>query len=159
MEIQRRTNVPPLGIAHRAIRDTFLLGYKIPEDTIVLTSLYSLHMDPHFWKDPLAFRPERFLNQGQIIADEKYFAPFGYGKDTLLSFYTTVRHNIIYFLGKRRCLGESLAKTNYFLFFTSILHNFKIEASEHEPEPSLEPLDGVTLSPKPYRARLIPRLE
>ncbi|XP_019871649.1 methyl farnesoate epoxidase-like [Aethina tumida] len=139
MEIQRRTNVPPLGIAHRAIRDTFLLGYKIPEDTIVLTSLYSLHMDPHFWKDPLAFRPERFLNQGQIVADEKYFAPFGYGK--------------------RRCLGESLAKTNYFLFFTSILHNFKIEASEHEPEPSLEPLDGVTLSPKPYRARLIPRLE
>lgn len=80
MEVQRRTNVPPLGISHRAICDTELFGYKIPKGTIVLPSLYSIHMDPKYWKDPLAFRPERFLdNNKRIAADEKFFAPFGYG--------------------------------------------------------------------------------
>lgn len=81
MEIQRRANIPPLGIAHRAKCDTHLLGYSIPEGTIILTSLYSVHMDQKFWKDPLAFRPERFFDQsGNWVVNEKYFAPFGYGK-------------------------------------------------------------------------------
>lgn len=63
------------------------------------------------------------------------------------------------FLGKRRCLGESLAKTNYFLFFTALLHNFYIEKDFDGPEPQLEGYDGVTISPKPFRARLIPRTD
>ncbi|EFA01264.1 cytochrome P450 15A1 [Tribolium castaneum] len=140
MEIQRRANIPPLGIAHRATRDVSLFDYRIPEGTIVLTSLYSVHMDHKFWKDPLAFRPERFLNkEGNLEVDEKYFAPFGYGK--------------------RRCLGESLAKANYFLFFTALLHNFYLEKDCDGPEPQLEGYDGVTISPKPFRAKLIPRTD
>lgn len=80
MEIQRRANIPPLGIAHRATRNASLFGYQIPEGTIVLTSLYSVHMDHKFWKDPLAFRPERFLNKkGNLEVDDKHFIPFGYG--------------------------------------------------------------------------------
>lgn len=83
MEVQRRTNIPPLGISHRAICDTEIFGYKIPEGTIVLPSLYSIHMDPKYWKDPLAFRPERFLDSNKkITTNEKYFAPFGYGSTT-----------------------------------------------------------------------------
>lgn len=81
MEVQRRANIPPLGISHRAVCDTNLFGFTIPEGTIVLPSLYSIHMDPNYWVDPLAFRPERFLdNNKKITVDEKYFAPFGYGR-------------------------------------------------------------------------------
>lgn len=80
MEVQRRTNIPPLGISHRAVCDTEIFGYTIPKGAIVLPSLYSIHMDPDYWKDPLAFRPERFLGDSKkIVIDEKYFAPFGYG--------------------------------------------------------------------------------
>lgn len=92
MEVQRRTNVPPLGISHRAICDTELFGYKIPKGTIVLPSLYSIHMDPKYWKDPLAFRPERFLdNNKRIAADEKFFAPFGYG---VYYYQRCLKHNV-----------------------------------------------------------------
>lgn len=84
MEVQRRTNVPPLGVSHRAVSDTYLLGYRIPKGTIILASLYSIHMDPEYWKDPLAFRPERFLKDNKKISvDERYFAPFGYGEQSL----------------------------------------------------------------------------
>ncbi|KAJ8922282.1 hypothetical protein NQ315_004221 [Exocentrus adspersus] len=139
MEIQRRNNIAPVGIAHRVTKNTELLGYSIPEGTIVLTSLYSVHMDNNFWKDPLEFRPERFLDEhGDITVNEKYFLPFGQGK--------------------RRCLGESLAKVNLFLFFTALLHNFSVEA---DPDfyPQLEGYDGVTIAPKPFRVKLIPREE
>jgi methyl farnesoate epoxidase/farnesoate epoxidase len=61
------------------------------------------------------------------------------------------------FLGKRRCLGESLAKANYFLFFTALLHNFCLEKDTEGPAPQLEGFDGVTISPKPFKAKLIPR--
>lgn len=82
IEIQRRTNIAPLGIAHRAMKDTHFYGYHIPEGTIVLTHLYSVHMDVGYWRDPLEFRPERFLDEkGNIKIDEKYYLPFGTGKN------------------------------------------------------------------------------
>nr|ARE68678.1 methyl farnesoate epoxidase [Epicauta chinensis] len=140
MEIQRRANIPPLGIAHRTVRSAELFGYRIPEGTMVLTSLYSVHMDADFWRDPLAFRPERFLDpDGNLTFNEKYFAPFGYGK--------------------RRCLGESLAKANYFLFFTALSHNFYLEDAPDSPRPQFDGYDGVTISPKPFKAKLVPRTD
>lgn len=86
MEIQRRANIPPLGIAHRATRNADLFGYSIPKGTIILPSLYSVHMNADFWRDPLAFRPERFFDaSGNIVFNEKHFAPFGYGNCYYLS--------------------------------------------------------------------------
>lgn len=81
MEIQRRVSVAPSGIAHRAMNDTELFGYRIPKDTMILTSLYSIHMDETYWGDPSEFRPERFLDEsGELIVNEKYYMPFGTGK-------------------------------------------------------------------------------
>nr|WCC58046.1 cytochrome P450 [Pharsalia antennata] len=138
-EIQRRSNIAPLGIAHRATKSAELLGYHVPEGTMVLTSIYSVHMDQDFWEDPLVFRPERFLDEnGDIAVNEKYFFPFGQGK--------------------RRCLGESLGKANIFLFFTALLHNFTVRTAE-DFHPQLEGYDGVTIAPKPFKVILVPRDE
>lgn len=60
-------------------------------------------------------------------------------------------------LGKRRCLGEALAKANIFYVFASILQNFTIQSAPGEPEPSLDGFDGVVISPKPFKCLLIPR--
>ncbi|CAH1119577.1 unnamed protein product [Phaedon cochleariae] len=137
MELQRRVTVAPLGIAHRAVRDTELYGYNIPRDTIILTNLYSVHMDKHYWKDPMEFRPERFLNEkGDLVVNEKHYVPFGGGK--------------------RRCLGETLGKANIFMFFSTVLHNFHVEKAD-DVELKLEGYDGVTMAPKPFRVRLIAR--
>jgi methyl farnesoate epoxidase / farnesoate epoxidase len=58
-------------------------------------------------------------------------------------------------LGKRRCLGENLAKSSLFLLFTSIMHEFDIEPIGNLP--NLKGRDGITLSPQPYKARLTKR--
>lgn len=79
-EIQRISNVAPVGIVHRCTADVVLGKYTIPKDTMALVSLYSLHMDKDYWRDPYVFRPERFLDDGgaQLVQHEN-FLPFGLG--------------------------------------------------------------------------------
>lgn len=80
-EIQRISNVAPLGIAHRSMDGVQFREYTIPKDTLMLVSLYSLHMDKNYWQDPEVFRPERFLNDnGEYIPHAEQFFPFGLGK-------------------------------------------------------------------------------
>lgn len=74
-----------------------------------------------------------------------------------------VPHNIqtlifFYIAGKRRCLGESLAKSSLFLFFTAFMHAFIVEPAEEGKLPELDGIDGITLSPSPYYVKLKERL-
>lgn len=70
-----------MGIAHRAVKATKLMGYNIAENTIILTNLYSLHMDPKIWKNPKQFQPERFLDPNKLNKHEDYYIPFGLGEN------------------------------------------------------------------------------
>ncbi|KAH1003748.1 hypothetical protein HUJ04_003617 [Dendroctonus ponderosae] len=79
LELQRISNLAPMGIAHRAVKTTKLMGYDIAENTIILTNLYSLHMDPKIWENPKKFQPERFLDRNKLNAHEDYYIPFGLG--------------------------------------------------------------------------------
>ncbi|KAJ9576497.1 hypothetical protein L9F63_025607 [Diploptera punctata] len=137
MEIQRHATIAPSGIPHKALKNTVLMGHTIPKGTTVLVSMWSLHRDVQHWGDPEVFRPERFISGNGNIKQDDWFMPFG--------------------IGKRRCIGETLAKASLFLFFSTLLHNFSILPSSESPLPSLEGYDGVTLSPKPFSAKLIPR--
>lgn len=81
-EIQRYFNIVPLTGPRRVVRDTELEGYTIPKNTIVLISLYSVHMDPKIWGDPQEFRPERFITPdgklNEALVDR--MMPFGLGE-------------------------------------------------------------------------------
>lgn len=129
-EIQRMSNVAPLGIAHRALADVELdSGIVIPKNTTVLFSIFSVHMDEGYWGDPLVFRPERFLDGDETISHEG-FMPFG--------------------AGKRRCVGENLARSSLFIFFVALLQEFDI-SSDDSNLPDLEGRNGITLAPKTYK--------
>lgn len=65
---------------------------------------------------------------------------------------------VLLITGKRRCLGETLARSSLFLFFSTLLHNFFISVPSGYPTPSPDSYDGITLSPKPFYARLVPRI-
>jgi len=65
---------------------------------------------------------------------------------------------VLFITGKRRCLGETLARSSLFLFFSTLLHNFFISVPSGYPTPSVDSYDGITLSPKPFYARLVPRV-
>lgn len=55
-------------------------------------------------------------------------------------------------MGKRRCLGENVAKSSLFLFFASIAHSFDIKCVGELPD--LMGIDGISLAPKPFKVKL-----
>ncbi|CAG9088077.1 unnamed protein product [Plutella xylostella] len=131
LEALRISSVAAVGIPHMAVQDAQLGSYIIPRGTFILLALHDLHNGPQ-WEDPHLFNPERFIsNSGKLISPDS-FLPFG--------------------CGRRRCIGEALARSELFLFLTHLLQSFHLETPPGDPQPSTDPVNGVTLSAKPFRA-------
>ena len=122
----------PLG-PHKSIVDTTLQGYHIPKGTTMLVNLWSLHHDPDIWDAPNDFKPQRFLNEdGKFVPpNADHFHPFS--------------------AGRRHCVGESLARTEIFLVLTRLLHTFKFENPPGCDLPSLKPISGLAVTPRPFK--------
>ncbi|XP_076764369.1 putative cytochrome P450 303a1 [Xylocopa sonorina] len=121
-----------LNVPHRALRDTTILGYKIPKNTMLIVNFNRIVMDES-WDNPEDFRPERFIDEsGNIVTPHKYI-PFS--------------------IGRHRCMGENLAKSNIFIITTALLQAFTFSPVPGEKKPSSQDfIDGVTAGPKPFRA-------
>lgn len=122
-----------VGAPHKTTSDTTLKGYNIPKDTMVIFNLWQIHHDPRHWKNPNDFDPTRFLDeQGKLLnVSTLSYMPFS--------------------LGPRACLGESLAKTELFLFLSRLLYEFKFENPPDLPLPDMDGTFGVVKSPKPFK--------
>jgi len=118
LEIFRKSSLVPLGVPHAALRDVNFHGYTISKGTIVLGNLYDAHHDKKIWGDPDVFRPERFLT------------PDGKGMNK--------QHPVIapFSVGRRQCLGETLARNNVFLFLVSLFQTFDIKEPVGAPAPT-----------------------
>lgn len=138
LEVLRMSSLAPLAVPHKTTKDTEIGGYFIPKDTDVYINLFSVHMDSS-WGDPRVFRPERFLTtEGEVdTAIVENILPFG--------------------AGRRRCLGEYLAKVELFIFFSFLLQQFYFTAPPDET-PSLEAVFGFTLKPKCFKLIATSRL-
>uniref|UniRef100_G1SLA3 unspecific monooxygenase n=1 Tax=Oryctolagus cuniculus TaxID=9986 RepID=G1SLA3_RABIT len=134
-EVQRMGNILPLNVPREVTVDTTLAGYHLPKGTVVLTNLTALHKDPEEWATPDTFNPEHFLENGQFKKKEA-FIPFS--------------------IGKRACLGEQLAKSELFIFFTSLMQKFTFKPPSDE-KLTLNFRMGITLSPVKHRICAIPR--
>ena len=80
------------------------------------------------------FDPERFLDaDGKFIPKlNASYMPFS--------------------LGKRSCLGESIARTELFLFTAQLAHKFKFEPCPEEPLPDPSNSSfGIVLSPREFK--------
>ena len=112
------------------------VNYIIPANTLVVPLIGHIMNDPSHFPVPEKFDPERYLTR----------SPDGSGK---LTFTPHVRV-IPFGIGKRRCLGEVLARTSLYKFFTAIVQKFDIiKAAE---EPLLDQADnGFTKAPVPYK--------
>ena len=60
----------------------------------------------------------------------------------------------LFLAGRRDCLGDKLAKTELFIFCTTLLQKFEFRTGE-EP-PSLQGVSKMTHGPKPFEIRAIP---
>ena len=113
-------------------------GYVIPKNAHVIPLLHAVHMNPDYWEEPEAFKPERFLSEDRkTIQKPEHFMPFG--------------------VGQRMCLGDHLAEKEFFLFFSSLLHVFDIQNPSGSPLPGLRGVAGVTVTPTDFEVICLPR--
>uniref|UniRef100_A0A8C2K1U4 Cytochrome P450, family 2, subfamily V, polypeptide 1 n=1 Tax=Cyprinus carpio TaxID=7962 RepID=A0A8C2K1U4_CYPCA len=135
-EVQRMGNVVPLSVPRMTNEDTILESYYIPKGTQIIPNLTSVLFDQTKWKSPYSFDPQNFLNAQSKFEKPEAFIPFS--------------------AGKRSCPGESLARMELFLFFTSFLHSFTL-CPPGGKQISLDFKFGMTLSPKPFKISFTPR--
>ena len=75
-----RLVTPVPAVARRTVKDTEVLGYPIPRDTMISVSLYAGHHLAAVWPDPERFDPERFSPQRQEDkVHRNAWMPFGNG--------------------------------------------------------------------------------
>ncbi|XP_068136115.1 cytochrome P450 2C44-like isoform X2 [Hyperolius riggenbachi] len=135
-EVQRVGDIAPGGSPHEAIQDVTFRGHFIPKGTAVFPFLSSALTDEAYFEKPHEFYPQHFLDaQGHFRKNES-FIPFS--------------------IGKRSCAGETLARMELFLFFTSLLQNFTFQAPPGK-EVDLTPTWASLLGPKPQMTFAIPR--
>ena len=119
-EIQRKGNIAPMAVLHQTTPNSqlSLKGYDIPPNTVLVSMIGDIMRDPNYFPEPDLFDPERHLvmdnHSGRLIFQpDPRVVPFG--------------------IGKRRCLGENLAKTTLYKFFTAIVQKYEIVSGQTQP--------------------------
>ncbi|KAL8578211.1 hypothetical protein ACOMHN_040972 [Nucella lapillus] len=137
-EAMRLGIVVPMALPHKTTCDTTVGGYQVPKDTMVMANLWAVTHDPNLWEEPDQFKPERFLdNQGQLKPLPKAWLPFS--------------------VGRRACLGESVAKPELLLLLACFLKRFTISLPEGMPLHPSENVSMVANDPKPFKIVVTPR--
>jgi cytochrome P450 len=123
---------PPVWVVgRRAIEDVTIGDIAVPRRTIVIMSQYVIHHDARWWPDPAAFRPERWLPEGE----RPKFAYFPFGG------------------GARGCIGEAFAWAEGVILLAEIARRWRFEAA---PDQRVELNPTVTLRPK-YGLKMVVR--
>uniref|UniRef100_A0A8C5H432 Cytochrome P450 2F2-like n=1 Tax=Gouania willdenowi TaxID=441366 RepID=A0A8C5H432_GOUWI len=132
-EVQRIANIVPLSVFHNTTKDTEVMGFTIPNGTMIIENLTSVLNEEGKWKFPHDFNPENFLNeQGEFVKQEA-FMPFS--------------------AGPRMCPGEALARMELFLIMVTLLRKYKFIWPEDAGKPDLTLVYGITMTTQPYRMR------
>ncbi|XP_067417145.1 cytochrome P450 2J2-like, partial [Emydura macquarii macquarii] len=136
-EIQRYNSVVAVGVPRECIRGTVLQGFPIEKGTIIIPNLTSALLDPEQWETPRQFNPNHFLDKDGNFVNKDAFLPFS--------------------AGHRMCLGELLARTELFLFFSNLMRAFTFKLPEGVKEINTEAITWITLQPHPYKICAVPR--
>lgn len=104
-EVLRLHPAAPLIVPRRADSSCEIGGYVVPENTQVFVNIWGIGRDPRVWKEPLEFKPERFLGCNTDYRGQDFeLIPFG--------------------AGRRICIGLPLAHRMLHLVLGSLLHAF-----------------------------------
>lgn len=134
---------PLLSWARLSTTDTTIDGYHVPAGTTAMVNMWSITRDPSVWTDPLNFVPERFMTKHSTDDDfstmgsDLRLAPFG--------------------SGIRICPGRFLGLTTVTFWVASILHEFQILQSDHNPVDLSEVLRLSCEMANPPVAIFVPR--
>uniref|UniRef100_A0A914V499 Cytochrome P450 n=1 Tax=Plectus sambesii TaxID=2011161 RepID=A0A914V499_9BILA len=129
LETFRFSSLVTLSLPHSTMEDTTLRGYFIPKGTTIFSNLFAHHYNPQYFRDPESFKPDRFLTaDGKLDADKAQLViPFG--------------------VGKRRCVGENLARQELSLLIGRLLQQFEIRQDPNNPVNVRDGKTGFTRAP------------
>ncbi|XP_073731647.1 cytochrome P450 2B15-like [Misgurnus anguillicaudatus] len=130
-EIQRFANIGPLGVVHATTQPTKLRGYDIPKGTVIMTNAAAIMSDKENWKFPKTFNPENFLDENGHFQKSEAFIPFS--------------------MGPRVCLGETLARTELFLYIVCLLQRIHFSWPPNTQRPDMDGILGLVRYPHPYK--------
>jgi cytochrome P450 len=124
---------PPLPVLpRRSVRETEVMGFRIPRNAGVGLSPLFTHYMPEFWSDPHRFDPERFA-PGRAEDKQHFFQfiPFGGGS--------------------HKCLGLHFAEIQSKLFLYHFLSNFEVSVEPgyemaYSVIPMSLPTDGLPVT-------------
>ncbi|KAF8368024.1 hypothetical protein PRIPAC_85853 [Pristionchus pacificus] len=135
-EIYRLGNVLPINFLRMTTQDTEVEGRRIPSGTTVLPQFSMVHSDPKEFERPDLFCPERHVDgEGQFIKDPR-ITPFS--------------------VGKRACLGETLARMEIFILFATFVQHCHFTPVGKVP-PTVEFNYGFARSVKHFDVKIAPR--
>uniref|UniRef100_A0A8C2ZHQ0 Cytochrome P450 n=1 Tax=Cyclopterus lumpus TaxID=8103 RepID=A0A8C2ZHQ0_CYCLU len=117
-ETQRMGNIVPMSLPHQTSQDVTFQGHFIEKGTTVIPLLTSVLSDESEWEEPHSFHPAHFLDKDGKFLKRDAFMPFS--------------------AGRRACLGESLAKMELFIFFTTLMQQFRFTAPPGCPSITLQ---------------------
>ncbi|KAK6732974.1 hypothetical protein RB195_017009 [Necator americanus] len=129
-EIQRFANILPINLLRTVADDVSIDGFHFSKGTLVIPQISILMNDECVFTNPKQFSPERFLDENGKLRRIDEFLPFS--------------------VGKRQCLGESLARAELFLIFSNLLKQFVFRAPVGE-KLSTRRVFGLTVSPPTYK--------
>lgn len=126
---------PAWALSRRSHRADVIGGIEVPAGTMVIVSPWLMHRRSDSWPDPLAFRPERFLDAGPARSG---YLPFGQGP--------------------RLCIGREFALGEMVVVLSRLLRSHRVEVPEGWTRPSaraqvaVHPRGGMPLVLTPVTA-------
>ena len=125
---------PVYGTGRQAVMDCTVAGITVKRGTVVLLSQDVMNHQAHWFPDPDAFRPARWLDRPERTLADGVFTPFN--------------------IGPRRCLGERLAWTIGLVGLAVMVGRLRFTPADSRPvEPtvmlSLRPSREVRLQVRP----------
>lgn len=132
-EVQRVASILNVNIFRQTSEDTVVNGQPIAAGTALTTHLSLIHTDENLFKDHTKFIPERFMENNNL---EKKLIPFG--------------------IGKRACLGESLARAELYLVLGNMILDYDLEAIGEVPQIKTTSPFGIMKRPPVYSLRFVP---
>ncbi|XP_076600470.1 cytochrome P450 1A1 [Chaetodon auriga] len=130
LELFRHSSFLPFTIPHCSTKDTSLNGYFIPKDTCVFINQWQINQDPELWKDPSSFNPDRFLSCNGTELNKQE------GEKVM-----------IFGMGKRRCIGEVIARNEVYLFLAILIQRLQFHEMPGELL-DMTPEYGLTMKHK-----------
>ncbi|MHC5598556.1 MAG: cytochrome P450 [Nostoc sp.] len=117
---------PPVPLMGReAAVDTHIGDYEIPQGMAIMISQWVMHRHPKYFKNPEAFKPERWTQEFEKQLPKGVYIPFGDGP--------------------RICIGKGFALMEAALLLATIAQRFQIDLVPGYP---IVPQPSITLRPE-----------